>query len=69
MKETTDVWLMAFLVLKGYEIKSYSVIARGKIKAQFEIEDSLWRTLKLEFQKSDVSKLKSTIDQIKDLAW
>lgn len=69
MKETTDVWLMAFLMMNGYEIKSYSVIGRGKIKSQFDLSDEKWREMKLLFQKSDAAKLKSFIDQIKDLGY
>lgn len=67
--KTTDLFFMAFLIHKGYEIKKYEVIGKGKISCQFDITDENWKLLKLEFNNSEASKLKQTIEQLKDLAY
>lgn len=69
MKETTDVWFSAFLVSKGHEIADYDVISRGKVRCKFKISESDWQKLKLEFNKSEISKFKSIIESIKDMAF
>lgn len=69
MKSTSDVWFMAFLMSKGYKIEKYSVIMRGKIRADFTFTDDQWKDLKLEFQNSDLVKFKSYIEQLKDLSY
>lgn len=69
MKSTSDVWFTAFLMSKGYKIKDYEVIGRGRVKCHFDLNDSEWQSLKLEFNNSDIIKFKSYIDQIKDLAF
>lgn len=69
MKSTSDVWFMAFLMSKGYKIEKYSVIMRGKIRADFTFTDDQWKDLKLEFQNSELVKFKSYIEQLKDLSY
>lgn len=69
MKSTSDVWFMAFLVSKGFKINQYSVIARGKIRADFNLTEDEWKSLKLEFQNSELVKFKGIIEQLKDLSF
>lgn len=69
MKESTDIWFIAFLVHKGHQISSYSVIGKGKVRCSFNIDDESWKTLKLEFNNSEISKYKQIIESIKDLAY
>jgi hypothetical protein len=69
MKETTDVWFIAFLMHKGVSIKSYSVISRGKVQCKFDLDDSTWQSYKLEFNNSEIVKFKGLIEQIKDLGY
>lgn len=69
MKQSTDVWFCAYLINKGLVIKEYSVIARGKISCRFDISDNDWQKYKLEFHNSEISKFKSIIDKLKDLAY
>lgn len=69
MKVSQDVWFISFLKIKGHEIHHYDVIARGKVKCYFEIPDEDWKELKLEFNKSEISKYKSIIESIKDLSF
>lgn len=69
MKSSQDVWFISFLKLKGYEIHHYDVISRGKVKCYFDIPDEEWKNLKLEFNKSEISKYKTIIDGLKDLAY
>jgi len=69
MKNTSDVWFMAFLMSKGHKIEKYQVIARGRIRAEFTFSDSEWVSLKLEFNNSELIKYKALIDQLKDLGY
>lgn len=69
MKTSQDVWFISFLKINGHEIAHYEVIARGKVKCSFDISDEEWKELKLEFNKSEISKYKSIIESIKDLSF
>jgi len=69
LKDTTDVWFVAFLMHKGHKITKYDVITKGKVKCYFQISDSIWKDLKLEFNNSDLSQFKSLIDKVKDLSY
>jgi len=68
-KSSTDVWFISFLKIKGHSIANYDVIGRGKVKCYFDIDDEKWKNLKLEFNKSEISLYKSTIESIKDMAF
>jgi hypothetical protein len=67
--KTTDLFFMAFLIHKGHALKKYDVISKGKISAEFDITADDWKKLKLEFNSSECSKIKQTIEQLKDLAF
>jgi hypothetical protein len=67
--KTTDLFFMAFLIHKGHEVKKYDVISKGKISCEFDMSAEDWKKLKLEFNHSEASKLKQTIEQLKDLAY
>lgn len=68
-KTSSDLWFLAFLTIKGYKISEYQVIERGKIRASYDIDEEVWRNLKLEFHNSEVAKYKTTIEQLKDLGF
>jgi hypothetical protein len=69
MKSSSDVWFIAFLIKNKYEIAKYDIIARGKLKAYFNISDADWQKMKLEFSKSELSEYKALIDKLKDLCY
>lgn len=69
MKNSTDVWYIAFLISKGFEIKNYQIVNKGKVNCYFEIDDEAWKKIKLEFHSSEISKFKAIIEKIKDLAY
>lgn len=69
LKSTSDVWYAAFLMSKGYKIINYTVIARGKVRCDFDITEEDWKKLKIEFNNSDIVKFKHYIDMIKDMAF
>lgn len=69
MKNTTDIWFAAFLMIKGEKIADYKVISRGKVSCSFQLTDEQWQKYKLEFNNSDYIKFKSFTDQIKDLGY
>lgn len=69
LKSSTDLWFCAFLRKKGYKIISYDILARGKGRFHFSIEEGLWKELKLEFNNSELSEIKQNIEMLKDLCF
>lgn len=69
MKNTTDLWFSAFLMLRNVKLEKYDVISKGKGRYYFDISDEAWVTYKLEFNNSDVVKYKTLIEQLKDLLY
>ena len=69
MKFSRDIWFNAFLISKGFEILKYDVDNRKKVTCHFNLDDDKWKELRLEFQKSDISKFKTYLDQIKELGY
>ena len=69
MKKITDLWFAAFLKSKGYELADFELKHRGKGVYIFEIEDEEYKKLRLEFFKSEISKIKQIMEELKDLAF
>ncbi len=69
LKKATDVWFCAFVINKGHSIKKYDVLSRGKVCCYFEITEDEWKSLKLEFNNSELINFKGIINNIKDLAF
>ena len=71
MQTTKDLWLAGFLQSKGYTVINYSILDPKKKLAEFNfnISDEDWKTLKLEFYNSEVSKVKWNIEKLKDLCY
>jgi len=66
---TTDLFFAAFLKLNGYEIEDFEVVARGKGRYKFKISQEEYKQKKLEFVRSDTSKIKQIIEELKDLVY
>ena len=66
---TKDVWFSAYLQDLGHEIVAVNRITRGKAEYMFELSEEDWRKLKLDFHNSKLSKYKSLISKLKDLAY
>ena len=66
---TSDIWFAAFLRLKGYKLTNFEIIGRGKGKYEFEIDSESWKTERLEFFQSEISRAKQTIEELKDLLY
>lgn len=69
MKNTTDIWFAAFLMIKGEKLSNYTVISRGKVSCSYELTDEQWQKYKLEFNNGDYAKFKIAVEQIKDLGF
>ncbi len=69
MKNSTDVWFIAFLMMNKNEIKKFDVIDRGKVRCFFDLTDEQWHALKLKYNNSEVSQYKALIEKIKDLSY
>jgi hypothetical protein len=66
---TCDIWFAAYLKFNGYVIKDFEIIQRGKAKFIFDMSQEDYKKMKLDFIKSDLSKLKQIIEEVKDLAY
>jgi hypothetical protein len=69
MKETTDLWFAAFLLLKGETVANFIKLGPRKAKFQFSVEDEKWKAYKLEFFSSDIQQIKQKQEQLKDLLY
>jgi len=67
--KTSDIFFAAFLRLKGYSVKDFEVISRGRGKFIFDISEDEWKACKLEFMKSDINKIKLHQEELKDLLY
>jgi hypothetical protein len=66
-KETTDLFFAAYCVINGHKVIDFSKLSVRKGKFIFDIADEDYKKLKLEFTRSDISKIKQTIEELKDL--
>ncbi len=67
--KTTDIWFASWLQVKGYKLSDFTVINRGKGSYSFDISEEDWKTEKLSFSNSDVSKVKTSFSGLKDLLY
>jgi hypothetical protein len=69
LKNSSDVWFIAFLLDKNCSIVKYDVMDRGRVRCYFSLNDKEWQDYKLEFNNSEIIKFKAIIERIKDLAF
>lgn len=69
LKNSSDVWFVAFLMYKHCQIVKYDVMERGRVRCYFNLTDKEWQDYKLEFNNSEIIKFKAYIEQIKDLGF
>ena len=55
---TTDLWFAAYLQLRGYICADFEKLERKRCRFKFDISEGDWKKLKVEFLKSDISKIK-----------
>jgi len=69
MKKITDLWFASYLRSKGFELVDFELKHRGKGIYIFEISDEEYKKLRIEFFKSEVSKVKQIMEELKDLVY
>lgn len=69
IKNTTDIWFAAFLMMRGEKLANYSVISRGKVSCIFNLTEEQWQKYKIEFNNSEFVEFKTKVEQIKDLGF
>lgn len=67
--KTTDIWFASFLQLKGFKLSNFDIISRGKGSFDFCINDKDWRLMRLEFNESEIAKVKQIQLSLKDLLY
>jgi hypothetical protein len=69
MIDTRDLWIASFLISQGKSLAKFEIISHGKAKFYFQISREEYSALKLLFFQSDISKIKQTMEELKDLAY
>ena len=69
LKRTKNIKFCAYLRYNEIYPKEINLISRGKAEYLYEIGDTEWELLKLDFDKSDFIKYADCLDKIKDLAY
>jgi len=69
MIQTKDLWIAAFVINSGFKLYKFEIICPGKARFFFDISREEYSKLKLLFFQSDTSKIKQTIEELKDLAY
>lgn len=70
MKSTTDIWFASYLIdLHGIKLEDFKITSRGRGIFFFNISDDEWKNHKLQFVKSDISKVKHGQEKLKDLLY
>lgn len=67
MKESTDIWFCSYLKMKGHHIKDYTVISSNKGRFFFDMTEAEWKKMKLEFDSSEIGRMKLEQIALKDL--
>jgi len=67
--KTTDIWFASFLQLKGVKLSNFTIIGKGKGSFDFCLTEDEWRKFRLEFNDSDISKIKQIQLSLKDLLY
>lgn len=67
--KTTDIWFASFLQLKGVQLLNFSILSKGRGSFDFQLTEEEWRTFRLEFNNSDISKIKQIQLSLKDLLY
>lgn len=69
LKNSSDVWFVAFLMHNNCSIVKFDVMERGRVRCYFNLDEKEWQDYKLEFNNSEIIQYKSLIERIKDLAF
>lgn len=67
---TTDLWFATYLATKGIRASNYEVQGRStKLKLYFDMFDAEWKAHRVEFANSDISRFRTEMTRLKDLAY
>jgi hypothetical protein len=69
MKVTKNIKFCAYLRYKKIFPNKVSKVARGRAEYHYDIGETEWQMLKLEFDKSSFIEYADCLDKIKDLAY
>lgn len=69
LQSSTDLWFCSFVIMKGFQLAQYDLIGKGKARYYFDMSETEWKELKLEFNNSDFSKFKQIQESLKDLGY
>lgn len=67
VKVTTDIWFASYLKMKGYPVVNFDVLPKSKGRFHFNIKEEDWKKMKLDFDASDISKIKMNQIALKDM--
>jgi len=67
--KTTDIWFASFLQLRGYTVGNFEMVSRGRGCFDFDLNPEEWKEMRLEFNSSEISKIKQIQLSLKDLLY
>lgn len=69
MKTTTDVSFAAYLRFRGIPLAGFIAKSKLQLVYQFQLSDEDWKTYKVMYNNSDISRHQSEMDRLKELRW
>ena len=67
LQKTKDLWFASFLSIKGVEPIDYKLLPNNRGEYYYDVDIDEWKSYKLEFRDSTVSKVKYIQETLKDL--
>ena len=69
LKDTKNLKFSAYLRFKNVPVEKIEKIGRNRARYFFDLDETKWQELKLQFDKSDEFKYAQCLDAIADLAY
>jgi len=69
LRKTTDIWFMAYLQSRGYDLLDFEVLNPGKSIFQVKISEEDWKKYKMEFHQHEVNTIRRFVEGLKDLSF
>lgn len=69
LKECDNIYVVAFLSDRGVDFKDYGIKRKNLVVCYYELSDEEWRRWKLEYSKSEFSKVEQAVKKVMSLGY